>query len=83
MFIRINCLEYHCEWLPLLAVWAFYLFVIPHDSNFAPEVGRSGLFIIIGGIFSACYLGIFILIVIPIYLLLRHRQVDDHTKHDT
>jgi hypothetical protein len=60
-------------WIALLTVWAFYLFVIPHDAHFAPEVGRSGLFIIIGGIASACYLGGFIFIAVPIHFVLRSR----------
>ena len=69
--LALGCLS---GWLALIVVFAAWIFVVPHDRDFAPEVGPSGTFIIYGLVFSFFYLLDFWLITVPFYLYFRLRR---------
>jgi hypothetical protein len=54
-------------WLVLVGVLAGYIFISPHDSRFAPEVGRTGAFLVFGVLFSFAYAVNFFAMAIPAY----------------
>ena len=60
-------------WLAVAIFLATYIFVLPHGTHFAPEVGPGGAFIIFGGILSCFYLLDFLLITVPCRLFLPRR----------
>ena len=60
-------------WLGLATAWAIYVFALPHDSHFAPEVGPFGAFVIFGAVYSFFYLLDFVLLAVPCFFIFRNR----------
>jgi hypothetical protein len=68
-------------WVAMMSVFAIDTFLLPHSPHFAPEVGRTGSFIIFGIVPSGTYLADFVLLTIPTYLLLRGRPPSLRPRH--
>ena len=58
-------------WLAVIGIWAAFVFLVPHGPNYAPEVGPTGIFQILGIIFSVGYFGIFCFFIVPILYFIR------------
>ena len=58
-------------WATLVSLFAVDVFLVPHDSGFAPEMGPFGSFVFFVTLFSAVYFGAFLLSVVPLVLLFR------------
>jgi len=61
-------------WVAMIAVFASYMFLLPHGPHFAPEVGPVGSFMTFGTVYSIIYLVDFVLLAIPTYFLLYGRK---------
>src|ERR1700730_5112029 len=56
-------------WASFIAIFATYVFVLPHRPDFAPEIGPFGSFVFFAVMFSGYYLVGFFAITIPAALV--------------